>query len=81
MTIAVTMTGFTGTVRVQASLEENPGSGWFDIELEDGEPTVDYSDCTGTEAFTVEGNYQWIRIMVCPALLNDGTFDKVSIRV
>lgn len=56
----ITLTNFTGSITVQASLESQPDSGdenWFDVD------TYDYHDAfTGDDGFTFSTNHNWFRL-------------------
>lgn len=63
-------TGFTGTVRFQASLDAQPGmsNSWFDFN------TVTVSNTTGNVLYNFTGAYEWVRVVVVTAT---GTVDNI----
>ena len=76
-TIMVNLNGFTGTVKIQGSLETTPGDNdWFDIELGSDDLSVDTSGLitkqvsesliyniveTSMKAYNAVGNFVWLR--------------------
>jgi hypothetical protein len=76
-TVVVNITGFTGTIKIQGSLETTPGDNdWFDIELGTDDFTVDTSGLitkqaaeslvyniaeTSMKSYNAVGNFVWLR--------------------
>lgn len=76
-TVVVNLNGFTGTVKIQGSLETTPGDNdWFDIELGTDDFVVDTSGLvtkqaaesliynvveTSMKSYNVTGNFVWLR--------------------
>jgi len=76
-TVVVNITGFTGIVKIQGSLETTPGDNdWFDIELGTDDFTVDTSGLitkqaaeslvyniaeTSMKSYNAVGNFVWLR--------------------
>ena len=76
-TIMVNLNDFTGTIKIQGSLETTPSDGdFFDINLSDEEFTVDVSGLvtkkvldnliynvseTSMKSYNVTGNFVWLR--------------------
>jgi len=74
-TMIFNMSGFTGTVRIDGSLNGQPDSAaeapdWSEVE------SFDYRDFTGEDSSTVSGNYVWLRAMVKP---KSGTFNYLKV--
>lgn len=68
------LTGFTGSITIQASLEAQPTSedlSWFDVDQ------VTVSGFSGLHPLTFEGMFVWVRFIVYE---NQGTVDKVFYR-
>jgi hypothetical protein len=70
-------TGYSGNIKLQASLKANPvyPADWFDLPV-----TQDYDSFTGVDTFNVDTRANWVRVAYNPTLLNSGTIDKVSAR-
>lgn len=76
-TVVVNLNGFTGTVKIQGSLETTPGDNdWFDIELGTDDFVVDTSGLvtkqaaeslvynvveTSMKSYNAVGNFVWLR--------------------
>jgi len=76
-TVVVNITGFTGIVKIQGSLETTPGDNdWFDIELGTDDFAVDTSGLitkqaaeslvyniaeTSMKSYNAVGNFVWLR--------------------
>jgi len=76
-TVVVNITGFTGTIKIQGSLETTPGDNdWFDIELGTDDFVVDTSGLvtkqaaeslvyniaeTSMKSYNAVGNFVWLR--------------------
>ena len=76
-TVVVNITGFTGTIKIQGSLETTPGDNdWFDIELGTDDFAVDTSGLitkvaaesliynvveTSKKSYNASGNFVWLR--------------------
>ncbi len=76
-TVVVNITGFTGIVKIQGSLETTPGDNdWFDIELGTDDFVVDTSGLvtkqaaeslvyniaeTSMKSYNAVGNFVWLR--------------------
>ncbi len=76
-TVVVNITGFTGTIKIQGSLETTPGDNdWFDIELGTDDFAVDTSGLitkqaaeslvyniaeTSMKSYNAVGNFVWLR--------------------
>lgn len=73
----LSMTAFTGTVRIDATLSPQPNSSassedWFAVD------SADYDAFTGDHDRTVDGNYVWVRLAVLPTA---GSLDQVQYTV
>lgn len=85
-TIQVQYSNFVGRVRIEATLSVEPTeSDWFPLRLDTF--TVDGRDAyrnytalnkgDGSEAYTFQGNYTWLRIEIDRSHLGDGvTYDN-----
>lgn len=76
-TFVYTMTGFTGTVEIDATMIAQPdlsaeSSDWFSVD------SVTYTAFTGNASRNVVGNYLWLRMIVTPA---SGTFVEAKYKV
>lgn len=76
-TFVYTMTGFTGTVEIDATMIAQPdlsaeSSDWFSVD------SVTYSNFTGNASRNVVGNYLWLRMIVTPT---SGTFVEAKYKV
>ena len=76
------MTGFTGTVSLQASaLATVPSeSDWYDVNVQGdiGSPTMPYPTAyTGVDPYNFKINTNWIRVKYHPTA---GTIDKFQLR-
>lgn len=76
-TVVVNLNGFTGTIKIQGSLETTPGDNdWFDIELGTDDFVVDTSGLvtkqaaeslvynvveTSMKSYNAVGNFVWLR--------------------
>jgi len=80
-TVSWQLTGFTGTITIQASLVETPGStDWFDVTLVDPAGTASgtsqaYSTETSHKAFNFTGNFVNIRASITS--FTAGTINKL----
>ena len=82
-TVAVYTTNFTGTFKVQGTLERNPlDRDWFDIKLdpEADEDVWTFTNGSGVLPFTWDGMFMWVRFSYTPDVSNTGTLDKVLYR-
>jgi hypothetical protein len=86
-TVAMYMTGFKGTVYLQATLNNNPADTGYYSTIQ----TLTYNGFTGIDYANFNGVYTYINILVVPELgptdLNNrdnqsyrGTFDKILYR-
>lgn len=76
-TFVYTMTGFTGTVEIDATMIAQPdlsaeSPDWFSVD------NVTYSNFTGNASRNVVGNYLWLRMIVTPT---SGTFTQAQYKV
>jgi hypothetical protein len=65
-TFSVLLKNFTGTLYLQASLEENPGTtddGWFNVSVDpvSNADFLSYTQATGINVYNFVGNYVWLR--------------------
>jgi len=76
-TVAVHLTNYTGTYKMQASLSLSPlNSDFFDVTGQ----SYTVSAKTGVEYHTFIGMYTYVRLVHTPDPANAGTLDKVSYR-
>lgn len=75
-TVSYTTTGYKGSIKLQATLETQPGNGttWVDVS------TVSLNNYSGIDYFNVSGIYSWIRLQHTPDISNTGTVDKITVR-
>lgn len=68
-TVQINVTGFVGTVTIQATLATNPNADdWFSI--------VTHTESTGSFLHNFTGNYVWVRAKV---EYTDGTVNSVQL--
>lgn len=83
-TIAVSYNAYKGRIKIQGTLALEPtDSDYFDIQVQGGLPAsqggykqfpVSGTDgFTGVEAYTVEGNFTYLRVKMDRSYLGDGT--------
>lgn len=83
-TIAVYMNSFSGSLRVEASLENSPPtdkSQWFDVQLNNGSNRAEFTNYTGLQAFTFTGKYMWLRFIQHIHQMNEGSITKVLLKI
>jgi len=73
-TVTLSMSSFTGTVRIDGTLGAQPkpsaeASEWFEID------SFDYRDFTGEDSTIINGSYVWLRVMVKP---KSGSFEQLA---
>jgi hypothetical protein len=83
-TIAVYANNFTGTLWVQASLENSPpndDSQWFDVTLNTGDTSFNFTNFTGIKHFSFVGSYMWLRfIQYVSPVNNNGSISQVLLK-
>lgn len=91
-TVQVDITGFVGTIKIQATLAVDPSSAdWFDVQLGTGNQSVDttgliseenityveYTDSNSSvKNYNFTGNYVWIRAYI---EYTDGTINSIRL--
>lgn len=76
MTVSISATNFTGNFGIEASLAIEPtGHDWFPISITNVSNNQNYVDFTGTDAFTFEGMFQWVRFNY---KLDNGIIDNIQ---
>ena len=76
-TVAIYPNNFLGSVAIQASLAETPGSGdWFNITLKNGNVAT-YNNQSTVDAYTFTGNFLYLRAVDTPQAGNSGSVDKI----
>jgi len=75
-TVAYHTSGYTGTLNIQATLDNQPSNDtdWVDVE------SITLTNSSGLDYKNVAGSYSWLRIQHIPDILNNGTLDKVLVR-
>ena len=81
-TIQVYTTNFTGTLRVQGTMESDTNTAnWFDITLDgQAKPGVDFSSSSAVNYYNFNGVYQQIRFSWGNSSGNTGSVDKILYR-
>ena len=76
-TIAISFNSFKGRVSVQGTLALTPtDADFFDIQIQGGYkqfPISGTDGFTGVEAYTITGNFTYLRVKVDRSYLGDGT--------
>mgnify|MGYP003641382217 CR=1 FL=1 len=73
-TLAVAFSAFKGRVSVQGTLSLTPTeTDWFSIQIQAGLPVSGTAGYTGVEAYTVVGNFTYLRVVIDRSHLGDGT--------
>lgn len=87
-TVAFYMTNFDGRIYVEGTLASTPVEvDWFGIYLQATYPYIEYTNKTGVEGYTFQGNFIYLRIRVdrtnlgSPELNAVGTLDKVLLKI
>lgn len=76
MTVSITATNFTGNFGIEASLAIEPtGHDWFPVSITNVSNNQSYVDFTGTDAFTFEGMFQWVRFNYT---IDNGIIDNIQ---
>ena len=81
-TIQVYTTNFTGTLRVQGTMESDTNTNnWFDITLDgQAKPGVDFTSSSAVNYYNFNGVYQQIRYSWGNSSGNTGSVDKILYR-
>lgn len=75
MTVSINATNFTGTFGIEASLAIEPTAhDWFTVSITNVNDKQSYTNFTGTDAFTFEGMFQWVRFNYTA---DNGTVDNI----
>jgi hypothetical protein len=75
MTVSLSATNFTGYFGIEASLAIEPtGHDWFPVSITRTSDNQTYDNFTGTDAFTFEGMFQWVRFIY---KIDDGIIDNI----
>lgn len=82
VTTAIYFENFTGKVYIEVSndvAEDEVNMSWVKYEIQAGKDHKYYENFTGIDAFNIEGNYNWFRILYLPDSTspNPGTITKV----
>lgn len=83
-TIAIYANNFSGTVKIEASLENSPPtdrSQWFDVQLSNGSDRVEFISFTGLQAFTFVGSYMWLRVIQHTSTMNEGEVTQMMLKI
>jgi hypothetical protein len=81
---AVYASNFSGTVKVQGTLDENitGNTMWADLVPQDATSAlITYAGYTGIDPFNYYGGVRWLRTVITTDVTNAGTLDKILIRV
>ena len=79
-------TGFTGTLRVYATLDHQPSgdpNDYFPVDITSGTQVITFTNFTGITAHTFEANFMWLIFIYETENILDatnGTLDKVIVR-
>ena len=81
-TIAVYTKNFSGSLRVQGTLEQtvSGSTNWFDITLDDSSTLATFSSSTGVRDFNFYGVYQYVKFSWDNDSGNTGLIDKILYR-
>ena len=82
-TVAVYVTGYTGTFSAEATLETSPtDKDWFSVQLdpESANDSWTFTNASGVVPFTWDGMFMWVRFSHTPDPANTGTLDKIIYR-
>lgn len=76
-TFYISMTGFSGSIRIDGSLVSQPlddpsSSDWFQVDLRT------FSSNTGSVTLNEPGSFLWMRMVVLPMMGNTGTVDETQ---
>jgi len=82
VTVAIYFSDFTGRLFIEVSndlIEDEVNTSWVKYEIQTGRDHKDYENFTGIDAFNIEGNYNWFRILYLPddTRPNSGNLTKV----
>ena len=80
-TIAVYTKSFSGSLRIQGTMETTPGnSDYFDVTATDQSSPIAFADSTGVTYYNFTGVYQNVRFSWANASGNTGRIDKILYR-
>lgn len=84
-TFAAYATGFTGTLKIIATLELQPPDDledYFQVDITTGANIIEFENYTGITSHTFEANFMWLRFVYTKyrGVDDNGTLDKVVIR-
>jgi hypothetical protein len=82
-TIAVYANNFSGTLWVQASLENSPPNDdnqWFDVTLNTGNTSANFTSYTGITHFSFVGSYMWLRFIQQLSGINQGSITQILLK-
>jgi|GEM_PF-2730994 len=83
-TAAIYLTDYSGTIKIQGSLESTAPSDnaqWFDISITPNTFEAVFENVSGIQAYNFEANVTWVRFCRVDATLNTGTVDKVLLKL
>lgn len=83
-TVAIYLTDYSGTFKIQGSLEQSPpdtDGQWFDISITPNTFEVIFDNESGIEAYNFEAGITWVRFSRIDATFNTGTIDKVLFKL
>lgn len=79
-TLAFYLQNYQGRIYVDATLAQNPTvNDWFEINLKTGTTYVEFTENTsGVCAYTVTGNFYWIRVRTERSYIDTNTYSTVA---
>jgi hypothetical protein len=77
-TIQITVSGFEGTIQMQATLATDPADAdWFDVtEATHTAPTAVHANSAGSFFYNFTGNFVWVRAKV---VYTEGTINSIKL--
>lgn len=77
-TIQITVSGFEGTIQIQATLATEPtATDWFDVtDATHTAPTTVDANSTGSFFYNFTGNFVWVRAKV---VYTEGTINSIKL--
>ena len=76
-TMSFHLSNFTGRIHLEATLILEPSeTDWFEIELDQEHPYLEFTASSTTVGTTFQGNFVWIRAKVDRDYLGDAEYDS-----
>lgn len=85
-TFSIWAEAFTGTLEILGTLDlspdPNPNKSWFRIMVTSGDDKLEFINFTGTEAWSFQANFMWLKFRYIPSLkvLEPGIVKKIWVR-